>query len=280
MLLAMDHGHAVAFDRHGRDGAPAVVLLHGLSSSRATYDRVVRSLDEHVASGSIQVVNADLRGHGDSSHAPPDRYDAASYAGDVAALIEHVDAGAVLVVGHSLGGVVACALAASHPRLVARLLLEDPPLFEGNDARRASSPVAAFFPVFVDSVRALQARHADLDEYEQLLRGTMAPDQVRSRAEALSRWDPATMEAAISGAMWRTFDPTAPLACPVTVLRADPAVGAVCSEADEAAFRVGNPQVGFVCVEGSSHRIHDEPTSSAYLYHLEAAVRPFASRPR
>ena len=117
MLLAIDHGHAIAFDRHGREVAPPVVLLHGLSSSRETYRPVVEHLlAGPVDRGDVQLVNVDLRGHGQSSHADLERYDAASYAADVVAMIEHTDAGSALLVGHSLGGVVAVAVGARSAR--------------------------------------------------------------------------------------------------------------------------------------------------------------------
>lgn len=277
MLLAIDHGHAIAFDRYGDERAPLLVLLHGLSGARSTYAAVVQHLvDGAVARGRLQVVNVDLRGHGESSHVEPERYDAASYASDIAAVIEHVDAGPALVVGHSLGGVVAAALAHARPTLVARLLLEDPPLFEGDDARRAASPVASFFPMFVAAVRGLQARGADQAEFEELVRPTASdPDAVEARALGLTGWDPATMEAAVDGTVWRTFDPAASLACPVTVLRADPQLGAVFSAADEATWRAANPQSEVVMIEGATHSIHDTATRASYLHHLDIAVRGF-----
>lgn len=282
MLLAIDHGHhAIAFDRHGDEGAPPVVLLHGLSGARTTYAAVVGHLAGHaVHHGWVQVVNADLRGHGESSHADLDWYDAMGYAADVIALIEHLDAGPVLLVGHSLGGVVGTAVAQQRPDLVARLLLEDPPLFEGDDERRAASPVASFFPLFVAAVRDLQARHAPAEEFEALVRSTTSPEAVAARATGLSRWDPATMEAAVQGVTWRGFDPTLPLACPVTVLRADPALGAVFTEGDTAPFRAGNPQAEVVLIEGATHSIHDAATLASYLHHLDVAVTAFTARRR
>ena len=282
MLLAIDHGHhAIAFDRHGDEHAPAVVLLHGLSSSRPTYDGVVEHLRANaVAHGWVQVVNADLRGHGESSHAAPGAYDAASYADDVIALLEHVDAGPVLLVGHSLGGVVATSVAQRRPDLVCRLLLEDPPLFEGDDERRAASPVASIFPLFVRAVRELRRRDADLGAYEALLRPATPPDVLPARALGISRWDPATMEAAIDGHVWRGFDPTVALACPVTVLRADPACGAVFAPHDEAPFRAGNPQAEVILIEGAAHSIHDTATLASYLHHLDLAVTAFTATRR
>lgn len=283
MLLAIDHGHhAIAFDRHGDESAPPVLLLHGLSSARTTYVSVVEHLIAGpVASGWVQVVNVDLRGHGESSHASTaDGYVADGYADDVIAVLEHVDAGAALVVGHSLGGVVATAVARRRPDLVRRLLLEDPPLFEADDGRRASSPVASFFPAFVARVRDLQRRHAAVEEYVGLVKAMAAPDALEARALAISRWDPTTMEAAIDGTLFRGFDPTAPLACPITVLQADPATNPVFATEDVAPFRAGNPQAEIVLIEGADHTIHGARTLPAYLQHLDRSVIAFAREPR
>jgi pimeloyl-ACP methyl ester carboxylesterase len=283
VLLAIDHGHhAIAFDRYGDEASPVMVLLHGLSGARTTYSAVVRHLlDGPVGAGRLQLVNADLRGHGESSHVERAGYHAAAYADDVAALIEHVDAGPALVVGHSLGGVVACSLAARRPALVARLLLEDPPIFEGDDARRAASPVAAFFPMFVAAVRDLQQRGAPLEAYEELIAPAATdPSGVPARARSLMGWDPATMEAAVDGTVWSTFDPMAPLACPVTLLRADPALGAVFVAGDEPLWCDANPQTHVVMIEGAAHGIHDTATLPSYLQHLDAAVTAFVKTPR
>ena len=88
------------------------------------------------------------------------------------------------------------------------------------------------------------------------------------------------MEAALQGILWRSFDPTAPLACPITILRADPAVGAVFAPGDERPFRAGNPQVQIVMIEGAAHSIHGPPTLPSYLHHLDVAVTVFARRRR
>ncbi|MGH9135359.1 MAG: alpha/beta fold hydrolase [Ilumatobacteraceae bacterium] len=100
-------------------GAP-VVLVHGITESRAAWDPIVPPL----ADAGYRVISVDLRGHGASSMAR--RYDLGSMAADVAAVVEAVDAdeGASgdagdgsrpLLIGHSLGGAVVSAAAAAMP---------------------------------------------------------------------------------------------------------------------------------------------------------------------
>ena len=212
--------------------------------------------------------NVDLRGHGRSPHA--DSYRAVDYAADVAELVRAERAGRpVVVIGHSLGGLTGSALAVAAPELVAGLFLEDPPLFEGDDEIRAASPAAAFFPRLVAAIRAWQSAGADIDTVAEAIglqpspHGTvlerLGPERVESRAEALLRFDPRAMDAAISGETWEGYDPVASMSCPVTLLRADPAVGAVFRPEDVGPFQAAVPQAEVIMVPGQAHGIHEDP---------------------
>jgi pimeloyl-ACP methyl ester carboxylesterase len=80
---------------------PPLVLVHGLAEDRSFWDPLVPPL-----AGAATVVRVDLRGHGDSPDG--DGYELADMADDVqAALTATGLPGLPLVVGHSLGGLVA-----------------------------------------------------------------------------------------------------------------------------------------------------------------------------
>lgn len=87
---------------------PPLVLVHGITESRHTWDPL---LDDLAADHTVVAV--DLRGHGESG--PADGYGAEAMAADVAAVMAAEDLAQPLVVGHSLGGIVATALAGGHP---------------------------------------------------------------------------------------------------------------------------------------------------------------------
>ncbi|GAA5114407.1 alpha/beta fold hydrolase [Pseudonocardia adelaidensis] len=103
------------------DGRPPVVLLHGLTFDRGTWATLVHVL------GNRRAVALDLPGHGESPGR--DSYDLREVA-DV--LHETVTAAGVrtpVLVGHSIGGVLATIYAANHP---ARAVLNiDQPLLVG-----------------------------------------------------------------------------------------------------------------------------------------------------
>ena len=102
-------------ESHG-DGPP-VVCLPGLGTDLTCFAFQVPDLARD-----FRVVLVDLRGVG-RSPAPPGPYSCEEMAGDVARLLERLDLGPALVIGHSMGAAVAQHLARSHPERVAGLVL-------------------------------------------------------------------------------------------------------------------------------------------------------------
>jgi pimeloyl-ACP methyl ester carboxylesterase len=99
------------------DGPP-VVLLHGLFGAAKNLGAIARALSTRA-----RVFSMDLRNHGDSPHQAGMNY--ADLAADVAATMAAQNIGTGRVVGHSMGGKAAMALALSRPELVARLAVLD-----------------------------------------------------------------------------------------------------------------------------------------------------------
>jgi pimeloyl-ACP methyl ester carboxylesterase len=95
----------LAHEVHGPLSGPAVVLVHGITESRRSWDPLIDDL-----ATDLRVLAVDLRGHGDSD--PGDGYDPISYASDVVETMRHHGIEAPVAVGHSLGGVVVSAMAA------------------------------------------------------------------------------------------------------------------------------------------------------------------------
>jgi lipase len=99
-------------------GAP-VVALHGVTASYVNFVAVADQL-----AGRRPLLAFDLRGRGDSDK-PDGPHGMAQHARDVAAAMRQFALGPSVVVGHSMGGYVAMALAAEHPELVSGVLLVD-----------------------------------------------------------------------------------------------------------------------------------------------------------
>jgi pimeloyl-ACP methyl ester carboxylesterase len=111
------HGHPVTF-RHVGQG-PAVVLIHGITSSSKTWRAVIPRLAERHT-----VIAPDLLGHGRSAK-PRGDYSLGAYASGVRDLLIALGVPRATVVGHSLGGGVAMQFAYQFPERVERLVLVD-----------------------------------------------------------------------------------------------------------------------------------------------------------
>src|SRR6266481_7316159 len=98
-----------------------VMLVHGLAcGQRMWFHQRLKLSDRHT------VITYDQRGHGESD-APddPSRYSAAHLARDLAGILDALACDKVAVVGFSMGGGPALALAAARPERITHLVLAD-----------------------------------------------------------------------------------------------------------------------------------------------------------
>jgi pimeloyl-ACP methyl ester carboxylesterase len=116
---------------------PPVVLLPGTGLTARDWDDVAGALAQTRTTHAV-----DLRGHGGSDR--PGTYSIALMAADVRGLLDALAAqdrsARVDLVGHSLGGLVACLVAAGRPDRVRRLVLEDVGLLHPRPPAAPSRP--------------------------------------------------------------------------------------------------------------------------------------------
>jgi pimeloyl-ACP methyl ester carboxylesterase len=103
----------------GDAAAPPVLLLHGFPEYSGAWAEVASRLADQ-----FRLIAPDQRGYGHSiaPQAVTD-YAPAKLVADMAALIDHIGAGPIPVVGHDWGAAVAYGLAILRPDLVARLVI-------------------------------------------------------------------------------------------------------------------------------------------------------------
>ncbi|MGZ6675423.1 MAG: alpha/beta hydrolase, partial [Solirubrobacteraceae bacterium] len=109
------HGHRVFFRSAG--SGPALVLVHGITSTSATWANVLPYLAER-----FTVIAPDLLGHGESAK-PRGDYSLGAYASGIRDLLLALGHERATFVGHSLGGGVAMQLAYQFPEHCERLVL-------------------------------------------------------------------------------------------------------------------------------------------------------------
>jgi pimeloyl-ACP methyl ester carboxylesterase len=257
-FVMVDDEQAVSALRWGSD-APEVVLLHGGAQNAHTWDTVNLALGR-------PVLAVDLPGHGHSGHRTDHAYWPRENAAAVELAIRAFAPDARLVVGMSLGGLTAVALAARAPDLVRALMLVD--VTPGVNSEKASAIVQ-----FVNGPETF----ASLDE---ILERTIAFNPTRSESslrrgvlhnaieqpDGRWRWRydlPRTGENQLPD--WQPlWDDLSAYPGPLTLVRGG--TSPVVSDDDVAELLRRRPDASVIVVDGAGHSVQgDRPLELAAI---------------
>jgi esterase len=146
----------------GQPDAPPVLLLHGGNQSAHSWDLVSLSLADR-----FHVFAIDQRGHGDSEWSREIDYSIAARAADARAFVE--DQGLVdpIIIGHSMGGMVALTMVLAESSRFRRLVLVD------------TGPELS--PEGTKIVHEFVANNVEFDDLEEFLDNVVKYDRFRSR---------------------------------------------------------------------------------------------------
>lgn len=146
----------------GEPDAPPLLLLHGGNQSAHSWDLVSLHLADR-----YHIYALDQRGHGDSEWARDAEYAPDQMARDALALIAQEGAAAPIVVGHSMGGMVAMRLTALEPTLPRAVGLVD----VGPEVSQRGA----------ETIRNFVVRNTEFDQLDQFIDRVVAYDPFRSR---------------------------------------------------------------------------------------------------
>ncbi len=114
------------------DGAPPLLLIHGFTASKASFEVNLNGLREH-----FTVITAELLGHGDSdAPADPVFYRPDRAVRRILQLLDHLGYQRVLLCGHSLGGALALRIALEAQEWIAGLVVINSSSAAGDPAWR------------------------------------------------------------------------------------------------------------------------------------------------
>jgi pimeloyl-ACP methyl ester carboxylesterase len=242
-----------------------VLLLHGVLRRWQTF----HPLWPHLASR-WQLQGLDFPGHGASDRLPGGEYRVSDYARVAADFVsQHIGEPPILY-GHSLGAMVAAAVASQLGRHVKAVVLEDPPL-DTMGPRIRETALHGYF----QSLQRWAGSQLPRDQMARELAEITVIDptthvtlrlgnlrdaaQLRFMAGCLAQLDPKVLEPIVQcrwldGFDWRLVFQE--LACPVLLLQADTAAAGMLTDADAAEAAKLAPSLTLVKLAGCGHGMH------------------------
>ena len=219
------------------------LLIHGLSSSGATWWRVREQLE----SEGWEVTTPDLRGHGTAERA--ESYAITDYVSDLPSGPWD------LVIGHSLGGAIA-AVAATSPGFAVRVVLLDPVL---------EVPEKHWQAVLEDQLGELDLT-AETVARE---RPHWHPRDRELKVQAVHQADRRMVERTFSdNPGWNVVAAAKALPVPTLILGADHAVYSMFAAETADAVVAANPSLTYRVIEGAGHSPHrDKPEATLAAIH-------------
>jgi pimeloyl-ACP methyl ester carboxylesterase len=244
---------------------PAVVLIHGLTDGLEAYLPILEALQ-----GEAHVYALDLRGHGESSHTPG-AYRIVDYARDVEEFLGDIVGEPAILVGCSLGALVACCVASRRKAEILGILLEDPPLYVGQMPDLGATFFYAFYEFLTQLLPEHHRANGTVDDLLPKVRHPLVSEELqRILAKNLHRLDLETVRPAMEGTLFG-------IDCPVRAIVAsgDPGGDAV---RDRDIDRMAEKILHFTHVvwEDTLHAIHyQRPTEMvseirAFMQHIES----------
>jgi pimeloyl-ACP methyl ester carboxylesterase len=257
--IAIENGGIkLAASVYGVDKPDPILFLHGISLSRDTWEEIASQM-----SSECSVWTLDFRGHGGSDRTSS--YELTGYVSDAEAALTVIGRPTILV-GHSLGGVVAGVLAQGpHPNVRA-VLLEDPSWYMGIPGEWERTKFPGLFATFCAKQAAWQKENAPLAGYLSFLSNTpspmggitsdhISPRHLLSHASALQRQDNRCWESPHPSLLARVKTDRE-FRCPTKVVQADPQCGAILLDDQLSRLTMTNPKAEIAQYRNCGHSIH------------------------
>ena len=246
----------------GPAAGPVLLLLHGVTRCWRDWEPLLPALTR-----AWHVIALDHRGHGGSGRAAG--YLVTDYVADAVRFVREEMAAPIVILGHSLGAMVAAAVAAEVPDVVRGVVLEDPPFHTMGNRIAATAWQAQFL-----GTREAVRRGGTIEELADALAEIRLPapggtfkrlGDLRDRAtllwgaECLARIDPEVLTPLIEARWLEGYDVAQVLSrvrCPALLLQADPTAGGVMSDTDSDEVVQALPSCQRVRFPGTGHQLH------------------------
>jgi pimeloyl-ACP methyl ester carboxylesterase len=247
------NGLRLHYTRTGNGSKPPLVLAHGFSDDGLCWTPVAEALEND-----YDVVMVDARGHG-KSDAPEHGYGTAEMAADLRGVIDALGLTRPAVLGHSMGGATALALAGLYPNVPGSIIIED--------AGAQTTAAAVSTPTPADTERQarmrawvtglkrktredlLDAQRAETPHWSEAELGPWADSKLRLSTNVLNRLAPGNAPPLD----WPTV--LRQITCPVLLIIGDPARGGMVTAERAEEMRTLAPSLRVAHIPGTGHSI-------------------------
>jgi N-formylmaleamate deformylase len=221
--------------RTGKEGSEPVILVHGFSDNGLCWTPVARELQK-----SYDVIMPDMKSHGLSARIHKD--ETVDMAADLAGLIQGLGISRPIIIGHSMGAMIAFRAATRNPDLARALVLEDPPWFipqPRNDHGPEESMMAW--------ARSLPSQSIEeLDRINRTEHPGWSDEMVHLMSESKKQFDPTFVDRLLSNLNrdddeWSSAIRTTDL--PLLLVTGNPKLGALVTGEVTARISALNPKV-------------------------------------
>lgn len=252
----------------GAQNGPTIIFLHGLARRGNDWNPLLAALHP-----GIHPITLDWRGHGLSDRGGS--YQVLDYANDLVEALPFLSHHPVILMGHSLGALVATEVSRRLPGMVSALILEDPPS-PGFIQQLENTGYGDLFRAYAGlaggkkDLTAMTAQLASTDIRDS--QGKWRPlgqmrdaISLRYMADCLRHLDPGTVLAALGGQWFGDFhlgQALRQIGCPVLLFRGDTNFGGMLplAEADLLFGPVGD--LTRMDLTGVGHQIHGTATDT------------------
>ncbi len=171
---------ALRYLEWGEPAAPPIVCVHGYTGSAEAFNALGRYLQDR-----FRILALDVRGHGESAWSPAEAYQYADQAGDLAAFADRLQLEKFVLIGTSMGGIIAMAYAARHAGRLAGLVVND----IGPEAEAGTQRITQMVGSRPDEFATLEEAMAYRRQMSPIVAGRSAEDQ-RELARGVLRQRP------------------------------------------------------------------------------------------
>jgi pimeloyl-ACP methyl ester carboxylesterase len=152
----------------GDADAPPLVCVHGYTGSADAFNALARHLQDR-----YRILAPDVRGHGESAWSPAGAYRYEDQASDLAGLVRQLGLDKYVLIGTSMGGIIAMTYAAAHGDRLAGLVIND----IGPDAEAGTQRITQMVGSRPDEFTTLEEAMAYRRSASPILTARSAEDQ-------------------------------------------------------------------------------------------------------